>query len=140
MDAPKFSSFTLTCRVRNTDPLDVRGRSIVIPFCFTDVEHFYYIHFCNFSDSVHNNALIVNETDRAPMDTPNEATPVFLDENWHALKIVRDAESGLIQAYFDGELLHEVTDTTLASGHIGLGTFGSKGDYDDIRIEGIVSE
>ena len=141
MKGPRFSSFTFTCRARNTDPLTVRGRSIVVPFCFTDVKRFYYIHFCNFSNDVHNNALIVNEADRAPLKRPNDETPpVFTDEDWHTLRVVRDAETGVIEAYYDDALLHRATDTTHASGLIGVGTFNSKGDYDDIRIEGAIAE
>lgn len=138
LKAPRWGDFRLTVRARNTDPVALRGRSLVIAFAYADDEHFYYAHLCNFSDPVHNNLLVVNEADRTPLDAPNHAPPVFVDREWHTVRLLRRCDEGLIEVYCDGTLLHRVIDRTFSSGLIGLGTFGSKADFDDLKIEGVV--
>jgi len=133
-----FSDFELRCRVRCTDDVDRRGRSLIIVFNYTDYKHFYYVHLCNFSDNVHNNLLIVNEQDRQPLLPGGKAQPTLVDDEWHRVRIVRQASDGLIEVYYDDmdTPLHRVHDKTHTRGLIGIGTFHSKGDFDDVMVQG----
>ncbi len=133
-----FSDFVLTCRVRCTDDVKRSGRSLIIVFDYTDYKHFYYVHLCNFSDAVHNNLLIVNEEDRKPLLPGGKAKPTLTDGAWHRVKIVRRASDGLIEVYYDDmdTPLHRAFDKTHTWGLIGVGTFHSKGDFDDVMVEG----
>jgi hypothetical protein len=133
-----FSDFELTCRVRCTDDPNRQGRSLIIVFDYTDHEHFYYLHLCNRSDGVYNNVLIVNGEDRKALLPGRKAQPTLLDAEWHRVKIVRRASDGLIEVYYDDmeTPLHRVTDKTLTWGLIGIGTGFSKGEFDDLKVEG----
>ncbi|MFQ5808488.1 MAG: hypothetical protein ACE5JM_02620 [Armatimonadota bacterium] len=136
--AGNFSDFELRCRVRCTDDVDRRGRSLVIVFNYIDYKHFYYVHLCNFSDDVHNNLVIVNEEDRKPLLPGGKAPPTLTDDEWHRVRIVRRASDGLIEVYFDDmdTPLHRAFDKTHTWGLIGIGTFHSKGDFDDVMARG----
>ena len=69
--------------------LDVRRRYRGVD---QDPLHFYYIHFSNYSDDIHNAICIVNGEPRASI-TAEEPTEARLDsEGFHRVKVVREVE------------------------------------------------
>ena len=60
------------------------------------------------------------------------------NETWHRVKLVRDADTGKIEIFFDDmtKPLMSVVDKTFGRGRIGIGSFDDMNDFDDIRLRG----
>jgi len=136
-----FTSFTLTAKVKCLSPADVAGRDVVVVFGYRDNTHFYYVHFSNKSDRVHNRILIVNGADRAPIG-PETTIPRLKKVKYYRIKVHRHVESGLIEVYVDDMDWPVMTavDKTFSSGKIGVGSFDDTACFDDIRVVGLPAE
>jgi len=60
------------------------------------------------------------------------------DDKWHHVRIVRIAEDGRIEVYFDDmdNPIMTANDQRLEIGLIGVGSFEDLGNFDDIQIRG----
>jgi hypothetical protein len=135
------ASFEFTGRVRcHTDPA-TNVRDMCVFFHFQDPEHFYYVHFAGLSDEVHNIIGLVDGADRVKINAEPVGTSVFrlTDREWHAFKVVCDAETGEIRAYLDDMTKPILTarDRTLGHGLVGVGSFDDTGAFDDLKLRGI---
>lgn len=131
----ELEDFVVLYRVRST--LDTGPhRDCCTFFCYQDPEHFYYVHLGARPDPHSGQIMIVDGAPRKAMTENTREVP--WDDDWHTVKLVRKAESGLIQIYFDDmEKPHmEVKDSTFGKGRIGIGSFDDMNDFDDIRIYG----
>ena len=134
------ASFEFSGRVRcHTDPATA-VRDMCIFFHFQDPTHFYYVHFAGSSDEVHNIIGLVNGADRVKINAEPAGASTFrlTDREWHAFKVVCDAETGEIRAYLD-ELTKPILtarDRTLGRGLVGVGSFDDTGAFDDLRLRG----
>jgi hypothetical protein len=125
-------SFVFEARLRR------EGRSMIVVFNYVDTLHFYYAHFSSdrgTEQPVHNGVFIVNGEPRkriAGIDAP----PALPDREWHKVRIARDAGSGAIEVFVDGqkEPLFSVVDRTFTCGQISIGSFDETGDFDDISL------
>ena len=134
------ASFEFSGRVRcQTDPATV-VRDMCIFFHFQDPTHFYYVHFAGSSDEVHNIIGLVNGADRVKINAEPAGTSTFrlTDREWHAFKVVCDAETGEIRAYLDDMTKPILTarDRTLGHGLVGVGSFDDTGAFDDLKLRG----
>lgn len=112
-------------------------RDMCVFFGYQDPAHFYYVHFGLKSDESSNTIHIVNNAPRAPIvKTRADGTP--WTEGYHHARVVREAESGLIEAYFDEMSTPAMTaqDTTFQWGRIGLGSFDDTGYIDRLVLWG----
>jgi len=135
------ASFEFTGRVRcDTDPT-VAVRDMCILFHFQDPTHFYYVHFAGSSDGVHNIIGLVDGADRVKINAEPAGGSVFrlTDREWHAFKVVCDAEAGIVRAYLDDMTKPILTarDRTLGHGLVGVGSFDDTGAFDDLKLYGV---
>ena len=129
----KVGSFALKARVRRA------GGSMIIVFNYVDTLHFYYTHLSidpGSKEPVHNGIFLVNNAPRVRI-AGVEAVPALPDTSWHQIRVVRDAQSGLIEVSSDvqNQPLFTVMDRTFTCGQIGLGSFDETGDFDDVTLE-----
>jgi len=127
--------FTMDIRVRSTKE-DYPHRDLCLFFGYQDESHHYYVHLGKTSDPHSNSIFIVNGADRASIaDSRNEGTA--WDDGWHAVRIVREAVSGMIRIFWDdlSKPVMTACDVNFLWGKIGLGSFDDTGDFDDLRVQ-----
>ena len=136
-----FTDVSVSLDVRCEAPETRRGRDFVVIAGYQDDTHFYYVHFSNYSDKVHNNILMVNGAERTPLETKYRIAR-NVDIKFHRIRVYRNSESGLIAAYFDDMEFPVMTavDRTLQWGTVGFGSFDDTGSFDNITISGILKE
>jgi hypothetical protein len=129
----QLGSFEMTFRVKSTKDTG-NHRDCCVFLNYVDDQHFYYIHLGARPDPHSGQIMIVNEAPRRALTDNEKRTP--WDDQWHSVKVVRDAESGRIAVYFDDmKTPHmEVTDRTFVNGRIGLGSFDDLNAFDDVVI------
>jgi hypothetical protein len=129
----RVGNFDLEVRVRRS-----QGHSVLVVFNYVDTMHFYYAHLSvdrGTSVPVHNGIFLVNDAPRRRIAGTN-ASPALPDFSWHTVRIVRNARSGSIKVFMDGQShpLFSVVDHTFTCGEIGLGSFDETGDFADLRM------
>ena len=133
-------SFELEVKARCLEDTLTDGRDLCLFYGFWDDLHFYYSHFSNSSGDYHNIIGIVNNADRLPItnELPGTSIARLNDYNWHTLKIIRNVESGIIEAYIDSLETPILTamDTTFRYGKIGIGSFDDFGDFAEVKLYG----
>ena len=131
----QVADFVLTLRVKST--LDTGGhRDCCIFFGYQNPTQFYYVHLGARPDPNSGQIMIVNEAPRTPLTDNKSPTP--WDDRWHDVKVVRKAESGTIEIYFDDmtQPLMTASDKTFGKGRVGIGSFDDMNDFDDIKLFG----
>ena len=80
--------------------------------------------------------MIVKNAPRTPI-TQNTKNVSWTDD-WHQVKVVRDATKGSIEVYFDDMTTPQLSanDKTFGKGRIGIGSFDDMDDFDDVRLYG----
>ena len=132
--------FVLEARCRSTGR-DVPHRDLCLIFGYQDAGHFYYSHLGRTTDPHANQIFIVNGAPRTKISkTTTDGTP-WTDE-WVRVKVVRKAEEGLIEIYWNDMTTPAQTakDTTFRWGRIGLGSFDDTGHWDDVVLRGLRAE
>lgn len=126
-------SFEIRFRVKSTKDTG-NHRDCCVFFNYVDDQHFYYVHLGARPDPHSGQIMIVNEAPRLAL-TKNEKTTPW-DDQWHQVKLVRDAQAGTIAVYFDdmSEPHMQVTDKTFTKGRIGLGSFDDLNAFDDVVV------
>lgn len=127
------SDVVMTFRVRSLQDTG-NHRDCCVFFGYQDPEHFYYVHLGAKPDPASGQIMIVDGAPRRPL-TKNERR-VPWNDNWHQVKLVRDAKMGRIEIYFDdmSEPLMTVEDRTFQAGRLGIGSFDDRNSYDDVRV------
>jgi hypothetical protein len=112
-------------------------RDLCLFFGYQDPAHFYYVHLGKQTDDHANQIFIVNGAARNKISTKTSSGTPW-DDDWHEIKVARDAASGDIKVYFDNldEPVMTARDTTFAAGQVGVGSFDDTGDWDDVRLWG----
>lgn len=114
---------------------DYGHRSLCLFFNYHDPAHFYYVHFGKEADPHANQIFIVDDADRkAISETTTDGTP--WDDGWHHARVIRNAESGKIEVYFDDmtKPVMTATDKTFTSGRVGIGSFDDAGSFDHVVV------
>ena len=125
-------SFDLSVKVRR------EGRSMIIVFNYVDTLHFYYTHVSHDRGTfqpVHNGIFLVDGKPRVRV-AGTEAPAALPDTQWHTIRVVRNARTGLIQVYSDIQKkpVFSLVDHHFTCGQIGLGSFDETGDFADFQI------
>jgi hypothetical protein len=93
------------------------------------------VHLGKKTDDHANHIFIVNGQPRQKIST--KTTPgTDWDDNWHNVRVTRDAKSGEIDVYFDDmkkPVMHAV-DKTFPSGRLGVGSFDDTGRFDKVLV------
>jgi len=117
---------------------DYGHRDMCLIFGHQDPTHFYYVHIANASDAHANSIFIVDAEARVSIaKTRTEGTK--WDDGWHTVRLVRDAEKGTIEVFFDDrpEPIMTAVNGRFDWGGIGVGSFDDTGQFDDVRLWGI---
>lgn len=125
----------ITFEVKST--LDTGNhRDCCVFFNYRDAEHFYYVHLGARPDPNSGQIMIVDGAPRRPL-TEN-TRPVPWDDDWHVVKLERDAEGGRIAVYFDDmdRPLMEATDRTFTTGQVGIGSFDDMNNFANVKVYG----
>jgi hypothetical protein len=132
----ELESFEITFRVKSTKDTG-NHRDCCVFFNYIDDQHFYYAHLGARPDPHSGQIMIVKEAPRLALTDNEKRTP--WDDNWHDVKLIRNADSGLIQVFFDdmSSPLMEVVDKSFRKGRIGLGSFDDLNAFDDVVIRGL---
>jgi hypothetical protein len=129
----ELDSFELTFKVKSTKNTGDH-RDCCAFFNYQDPTHYYYVHLGAKPDPASGQIFLVNDAPRAPLTRNQKPTP--WTDNWHPVKVVRDAKSGLIAVYFDDMATPhlQVSDRTFGRGRIGIGSFDDMDAFDEIRV------
>lgn len=131
-----WDSFELTAEVR-LDVFNEGNNDLCIAFSKESETKFYYAHLGESADAVHLHLHKVDDKDREPITKSRAEKLDWKPETWHRVKLVRDAESGKIQVWFDDSAkpVLEATDKTLGKGAIGLGSFDDIGAFRNVVVK-----
>ncbi|MCP4263305.1 MAG: hypothetical protein GY774_38230 [Planctomycetes bacterium] len=130
-------SFKLELKMHSTTK-DYGHRDMCLIFGHQDPTHFYYVHIANQSDAHANSIFIVDAEPRVSIaETRTEGTK--WDDNWHTVRLIRDAAKGTIEVFFDDkpEPIMTAVNNQFDWGGIGVGSFDDTGQFDDIRLWGV---
>ena len=136
----EFESFQLDVEVLSTHE-DYNHRDVCFFFGYQSPTEFYYVHLGKATDPYANQIFIVNNAARTKISlTTTEGTA--WDEEWHNVRITRNAETGDIRVFFDDMETPAMTakDATFKTGRIGLGSFDDTADFDDLKIRALSEE
>lgn len=124
-----YSDFTFKAKVRSTEDLSANASAdYCAVFNFQDLNNYYYVMVSSVSS---NSQLfkVVNGTRELISDASNLFVP---DNAYHDLMVERAGDS--IKVFFDNALAVEATDSTFASGNVGIGSFNDACLWDDVQI------
>jgi hypothetical protein len=137
--APDMTATTLEVEVRSTAALpDVTPRrDALLVVGYQSPTRFYYVHLSAARDDVHNGIFLVNDADRKRIDTLSQVTPLT-DQQWHRARLVRTPATGRLEVFVDGAAapIMVATDTTLAWGRAGVGSFDDTAEFRHIVVSG----
>lgn len=130
------SDFQLDVKVKSTHP-DYGHRDVCLFFGYQDPAHFYYVHLGKKADAHANQIFIVDEKPRTKISLKTTEGTNW-DDQWHHVRIVRDAANGDIEIYFDDvkKPVMVAKDKTFAWGRVGLGSFDDTSQWDDFQLRG----
>lgn len=134
-----LTDVTLEADLRSTAALpdQTPRRDLLLVVGYQSPTRFYYVHISAARDDVHNGIFLVADADRRRIDTKSD-TAMLTDQAWHRVRLERQASTGRIALYVDGgaEPIMVATDTTLAAGRVGVGSFDDAGEFRAIRVSG----
>jgi hypothetical protein len=127
--------FTLEVDLRSTAPVDLEVRDVLLIFGYQSPTRFYYVHLSKRTDAVHNGIFLVNDADRKRLDPPTSVGRL-VDQEWHRVRLVRAAASGLIQVFFGSETapVLSAVDATLPTGRVGVGSFDETAEFRGMEL------
>lgn len=127
-------SFVMEMKARQTGR-EYGHRDLCFFFGRQDGAHFYYVHLASVADEHANSIFLVNGAPRVTIATERTDGTAWTSEP-HTVRIVRDAEAGTIEVYFDDMTtpVMKATDSTFKNGAFGLGSFDDVGEFDEIKI------
>lgn len=130
--------FILTAKVLSTNSKAGAHRDMDVFFQFQDPASFYYVHMGARPDPHSSQIMIVDDAPRLAITEDPEHDGVPWTDGWHNVKVVRKAEEGLIEIYFDDmkKPLMTAKDDTFTWGQVGLGSFDDHGYWDDVKVYG----
>jgi len=128
---------TVEVEMRSTAPEEVKNRDLEIIFGYESPSRFYYVHLAGITDPNHNGIFLVDNKDRRRIDD-GTTPPQLKDREWHRVRLERDGASGRIDIFVDGSKpsVLRATDTTIASGRVGLGSFDDTGEFRSLAVTG----
>ncbi|MDB4679074.1 hypothetical protein OAE79_01925 [Rhodopirellula sp.] len=129
----ELENIEISFKVRSTKDTG-NHRDCCVFFAYQDARHFYYVHLGAKPDPHSGQIMIVNEAPRLALTKNEQMTP--WDDQWHNVRLLREAGSGRISVYFDDfeKPLMEVSDQRFKKGRIGIGSFDDLNEFDDVVV------
>jgi hypothetical protein len=133
-----FTKLTLEAEIKSTAPVDLPVRDVELVFGYESPTRFYYVHLAGITNAVHNGIFVVADADRRRLDEPT-SVPQMKDQAWHRVRLERDPSTGRIEIFMDGSTVPvlKATDTTIAAGRVGFGSFDETGEFRNIVVKGV---
>jgi len=130
------SDFQIDAKLQSTVK-EYGHRDLCLFFGYQDPGHFYYVHLGKKTDDHANQIFIVNGADRTKISLKTTPGTDWTD-NWHKVRITRNATSGRIEVFFDNLDVPVMVaeDRTFPWGRVGIGTFDDTGNWDDFVLRG----
>lgn len=130
-----LDSFVLEADLLQTGR-DYGHRDMCLFFGLTGPDKYYYCHLAAKMDDHAHNIFIVNGAPRTKISTKTTQGVDWGRDKWHKVRLVRDAEEGTVEVFFDDmtQPIMEATDRHFASGCVGFGSFDDTGMIDHVRI------
>lgn len=136
---PDLADTTFDVEVRSTAALpDVTPRrDALLVVGYQSPTRFYYVHLSAARDDVHNGIFLVNDADRKRIDSLSDVTPL-VDQAWHRARLVRTPATGRLEVFVDDRAspIMVATDTTLAWGRVGVGSFDDTAEFRQVVVSG----
>lgn len=128
-------SFVLEADLLQTGA-DYGHRDMCLFFGFTHPDKYYYCHLATKMDDHAHNIFIVNGEPRTKISTKTTQGVDWGRDEWHKVRLVRDAQEGKIEVFFDDmeQPIMRATDKHFPRGCIGFGSFDDTGMIDNVRI------
>jgi hypothetical protein len=132
LDHLRVGDFVIDYTLRSTTKAYAH-RDMCLFFDQQDSDHFYYVHLGARSDAHSNSIMIVNGQPRV---TLIRAAETNWTEGWHRVRLVRRADAGTIEVYFDDFSKPHMyaIDKVFPSGRVGIGSFDDTGCWRDVKI------
>lgn len=110
-------------------------RDLCLFFSRETPSRFYYVHIASTADPHAHSIFLVKDEPRVSI-AKDRTDGANWGQEWHDVKIVRDASSGRIEVYFDDmeTPIMVAEDTSFTSGPVGFGSFDDVGWFDDIKV------
>lgn len=128
------TDFVLVAKVKQTGR-EYGHRDFCIFFGYRDPSHFYYVHLASQADDHANSIFLVNGAPRVSI-AQERTDGTKWDDAYHEIKVVRNASSGDVVVYFDGQYVMKAVDKTFTSGGVGVGSFDDTGNVAEVRVWG----
>jgi hypothetical protein len=135
----KLSSFVLDVELAQMNPDQAQPhRDLCIVFNATDHKHFLYAHIAQTHDERSHNIHLINNAPRDPITVMDNGGIMWGSAGtWHKVRLVRDATSGAISVFWDGNFdapILTANSTAFTSGYIGFGTFQDSGKVRNLKV------
>jgi hypothetical protein len=132
-----FRKATIEAELLSTAAPDVARRDLDLIVGYESPTRFYYIHLSATSDPVHNGIFLVNNADRKRIDSVT-GKPLLTEFSWRRVRVERDGQTGHIAVFMNGSRSPalQATDTTIARGRVGVGSFDDTGEFRNIIAKG----
>lgn len=135
LDGIEFRSFTLEADLLQSGR-EYGHRDLCLFLGFQAPDRYYYVHMATTPDQNAHNVFLVDGAPRRNLITPRERGVDWGQEEWHHVKLVRDADAGTILVWFDDmeTPVLEAEDRTLQWGRVGFGSFDDQGMLRNLEI------
>lgn len=136
-----WGDFSFTAKMK-TLQTSKGHRDMCIFWGYQDPANFYYVHLGEKKDRNSSQIFIVDDNPRTPITKKNGSGIPWQNDTWHEVKLIRSAEKGTVEVYFDNMVTPVMTaeDQTFQWGLVGIGSFDDFGLWDDVKINGIALE
>lgn len=137
----ELSSFVLEVTVKQTGR-EYGHRDTCFFLNKKAADQFYYVHIATAADEHAHSIFKVDKEPRISIAKDRTDGFDWGSEQYHTVRIVRDAESGTIDVFvndMDKAIMHTV-DKTFTSGQIGIGSFDDQAYFKSIKVWGIKTE
>jgi hypothetical protein len=135
----KLSSFVLDVELAQMNPDQAQPhRDLCIVFNAADHKHFLYAHIAQTHDERSHNIHLINNAPRQPITIMDNGGIMWGSAGtWHEVRLVRDATSGAISVFWDGNFdtpILTANSTAFTTGYIGFGTFQDSGKVRNLKV------
>jgi len=130
---PSVSSFVLEVEIMQTSR-EYNHRDACIFFNIVDPSNFYYTHIATKADPHAHQIMRVQNAPRLMITKEGSEGAAWGDKAWKTVRVVRDANSGSIDVWFEGVRIQHAIDTAHGAGWIGFGTFDDTARFRNIKL------
>ncbi|MCF6263001.1 MAG: alginate lyase family protein [Xanthomonadales bacterium] len=122
-----YADFSLKVDARSNEPVGTVNADYALVFGFLDGNNYYYMLFNTVLANTKLSVIVAGE--RTDLKTASQG---LTGNDYNAVEVKRLGD--IIEVWFDGTMVLQVTDTTYMTGRVGLGSFNDSAYFDNIRI------